>query len=270
MSGEKREYYAETVEKALDKAVVDLSATREELTYSVVDEGSSGFLGIGARDARISVDVPEISLDHASEQDDTLVTVAEQDEGAIQDLAPDEQAYSSEEPESPAEPDIEFREDEGQAVTEEVPDEVIIEVDGFATELLEKMGFDATVDAFDDGEVIRVDVTTKETGLLIGQKGETIDAIQYLLNVIVYKNKPFLKRIVVDTEGYRQRRVEALQGMAHRTARRAQREKRRLDLPPMAAAERRVVHLFLKGNPDVSTVSEGSEDDRRVVIIPNE
>jgi len=130
------------------------------------------------------------------------------------------------------------------------------------------MGLDATVDAYDAGDVITVDVSTEETGLFIGQKGETIDAIQYLLNVAVYKNHPFVKRIVVDSEGYRKRRIEAIQGMAHRTARRALREKRPLSLPPMSAAERRVVHLFLKENPKVTTSSEGKEEDRRVIVSP--
>jgi spoIIIJ-associated protein len=89
-----------------------------------------------------------------------------------------------------------------------------------------------------------------------------------LLNVATYKKRPFSKRIVVDSEGYRQRRVEAIQGMAHRTARRALREKRPLSLPPMSPAERRVIHLFLKENPDVTTSSEGEEENRRVVVNP--
>jgi spoIIIJ-associated protein len=130
------------------------------------------------------------------------------------------------------------------------------------------MGFDATVDAYDAGHAVEVDVVTEEIGLFIGQKGETIDAIQHLVNIVIYRERPFLKRIVVDSEGYRQRRIEALQGMAHRTARRARREKRPLSLPPMSAAERRVVHIFLEENPDVVTSSEGEDDNRRVIISP--
>ena len=150
----------------------------------------------------------------------------------------------------------------------EAPDDLIIAVDEFTISLIEAMGIDATVDVYDAGDAIAVDVTTEETGLFIGQKGETIDAIQYLLNVVTYKNRPFSKRIVVDSEGYRQRRIEAIQGMAHRTARRALREKRPLSLPPMSPAERRVIHLFLKENPDVTTSSEGEEENRRVVVNP--
>jgi spoIIIJ-associated protein len=150
----------------------------------------------------------------------------------------------------------------------EAPQDLILAADEFCTKLLSAMGLDGTVDAYDGGEVIVVDLTAKETGLLIGQKGETLDAIQYLLNLAIYKNRPFLKRIVVDSEGYRQRRAEAIRGMANRTARRVVREQRPLDLPPMSAAERRVVHLFLQENPGVSTSSKGKGEERRVVVSP--
>ncbi len=117
-------------------------------------------------------------------------------------------------------------------------------------------------------DFVAVDVTPDNTALFIGQKGETIDALQYLVNVAVYKERPFVKRIVLDAEGYRQRRVEALQGMAHRTARRAMREHRTVELPPMNSSERRVVHLFLQDNPGVTTESEGTGDNRRVKVSP--
>ncbi len=264
MNGEKQEFYAESVREAVVKASNSLGVPPEQLQYEVLDEGSSGFLGIGARDARIAVMAPDVPATPPSGLD----------------LAPPESLDDPVPPASELSEEGDFSEDnavveeidvEGSESSsfEEAPEDLIVAVDGFAIELLERMNFDATVDAYDAGEVIKVDIATAETGLLIGQKGETIDAIQYLLNVFVYRNRPFLKKITVDTEGYRQRRVEALQGMAHRTARRAQRERRAMHLPPMPAAERRVVHLYLKENPNVSTSSEGEEDNRRVVVTPN-
>ncbi len=212
MSGDKQEFYAGSVQEAVEKAANNLGMPAETLDYEVLDEGSSGFLGIGTRDARISVSVG------SAEPEETAVappvSVEADDEGSqepvVQEPAP---ASIESERSGQSESDIES--------VEEAPPELIVAVDGFATELLQKMGFDATVDAYDAGEVIQVDIGTKETGLLIGQKGETIDSIQYLINVAVYRERPFVKRITLDTEGYRQRRVEALQGMAHRTARRA-------------------------------------------------
>ena len=270
MNGDKQEFYAESVQEAVTKASNSFGVPSEELEYTVLDEGSSGFLGIGARDARITVTVPNSLSPSSSEADPTPPADEVRDTTTTLDTAEKNEVFHKVDvPDDSALPEEPAAEETPQSSSEEAPEELIIAVDGFATELLKKMGFDATVDAYDAGEVIRVDVSMEETGLLIGHKGETIDSIQYLLNVVVYKNRPFLKRVSVDTEGYRQRRVEALQGMAHRTARRAQRERRPVDLPPMAAAERRVVHLYLKENPNVSTSSEGGEEDRRVVITPN-
>ena len=253
---EVREFNALTVEEAADKASAALGVDRDSREFEVVDEGSTGFLGIGARDARISVR----SAAFAS------------DEGAVEETPGDSEpsghtTTSADAPERPEAVPIET--EDGSDEVQEAPVELILATDRLATELIEAMGFDGMVDAYDAEDVIRVNFATGQTGLLIGQKGETIDAVQYLLNLAVYKDRPFLKRIVADTEGYRQRRVEAIQGMAHRTARRAQREKRSLSLPPMSAAERRVVHLYLKENPSVSTASEGQDEGRRVVVIPN-
>ena len=249
-----QEFYAATVDEAVDKASAVLGVPRDRLDFEVQDEGSTGFLGIGARDARILVEHSELNAGVPSLDEENLPP----------EYSEERQAQSVEEEPQEA---VQMVEDSG-LVAEDAPEDLVLAVDEFVTALVEAMGLDATVDAYDAGDVIAVDVATKETGLFIGQKGETIDAIQYLLNVAVYKNRPFVKRIVVDSEGYRQRRIEAIQGMAHRTARRALREKRPLSLPPMPAAERRVVHLFLKENPKVTTSSEGKEEARRVIISP--
>jgi spoIIIJ-associated protein len=130
------------------------------------------------------------------------------------------------------------------------------------------MGFEARVEVYDAGGFVAADVVTENTALFIGQKGETIDALQYLINASVNRSRTSRVRVVLDAEGYRQRRVEALQGMAHRSARKALREDRPVELPPMNPAERRVVHLFLRDNPKVTTESEGDGDSRRVLVSP--
>src|ERR687890_1117047 len=251
---DRQEFYAATVEEAVDKASKALHVAPDRIRFEVLDQGSSGFLGIGTRDARIVVENASAGADASYSRVDGV-----QAEGAAEERAMRSGDSSSE---------ISRTVEEDGAAEAEVADDLIIAVDEFVISLVRTMGIDATVDVYDSGDVIAVDIATQETGLLIGQKGETIDAIQYLLNVTIYKSWPFAKRIVVDTEGYRQRRVEAIQGMAHRTARRALREQRPLSLPPMAPAERRVVHLFLEGNPQVTTSSQGEEENRRVVVSP--
>lgn len=253
---ETQEFFAATVDEAVKKAASVLGVAPEELEFEVLDRGSAGFLGIGARDARISVGVASVGQADLQEE----VSVAQE---APEPLSWEGASTAVEEAPLATEP----AEDEG-AETAEAPYELVLAVDEFMTTLLEAMGFEATVDTYDGGDSIVADVATREAGLFIGQKGETIDAVQYLVNVAVYRERPFVKRIVVDSEGYRQRRIEAIQGMAHRMARRALREQRPFSLPPMSAAERRVVHLFLKENPQVTTFSDGKDDARRVIVTP--
>ena len=244
-----REFNAATVEEAVEKASSSLGLPADELSYEVLDEGSVGFLGIGARDARIAVELPEGS---------------QQQLGAEGDPAAEE---------SPVEETTETSDGlsevfAGSSASEHaaVPEELLSEVKDLVTSIVAAMGFESRIDVYDAGGFIAADVTSDNTALFIGQKGETIDALQYLINAAVYRKRPFVKRIVLDAEGYRQRRIEAIQGMAHRTARRAIRERRTVELPPMNPSERRIVHLFLRDNPRVTTASEGSGDGRRVRI----
>jgi spoIIIJ-associated protein len=145
---------------------------------------------------------------------------------------------------------------------------VLEEATEFVGGALERMGIEASVEGHESEEAIIVEISSAETGLVIGQKGETIDALQHLTNAVVYRDRSFYKKIVLDSEGYRQRRVEAIQGMAHRAARRAARAKQDVRLPPMSSQERRVVHLFLQDNQEVTSASVGKSESRRVVISP--
>src|SRR5215217_6165177 len=219
---EEREFYAATVDEAVGKAADELGLPADEISYTVLDEGNTGFLGIGARDARILVTTTVSTPEAAIEDDEPLATV------------PDEADADS-------------------------PDEESLDIGASSdpSPLTEVYGESSGSEAAED------------TALFIGQKGETIDALQYLVNVAAFKERDFFKRIVLDAEGYRQRRVEAIQGMAHRTARKALRERRTVEMPPMNSSERRVVHLYLSENPNVTTESEGTGDGRRVMVSPS-
>ena len=262
---DRREFFARTVEEAVAKASATLGITQAQLEYEILDRGSTGFLGIGARDARILTDHPVSDATGAVAVEDELSSKLSQKE---ETSLPEGSAEAAET--SPAKEGEEVAQTSEDLIYEaaETPYDLILAADEYMTSLVDAMGFDARVDVYDAEDAIIVDVAIKETGLFIGQKGETIDAIQYLANVAVYKDRPFFKRLVVDSEGYRQRRVEAIQGMAHRSARKALREKRPVSLPPMSPAERRVVHLFLHDNPDVTTSSDGEEEDRKVIVNP--
>ncbi len=263
---EDREFYASTVDEAVSKAAADLGSSADELVFEVLDEGSAGFLGMGARDARIAVRVEGGTRSGGPGKDSLEADAAVAGRGSegVEVLPTENSAESFSSVGSVgAAPDYASGEE-----PVEVPEGLLKEIGDRVSEVLAAMDFRAGLEVYDTGGYIAVDVTPENTALFIGQKGETIDALQYLINVAVYKERPFVKRIVLDAEGYRQRRVEALQGMAHRTARRAVRERRAVELPPMNSSERRVVHLFLQENPGVTTQSEGTGDNRRVRVSP--
>ncbi len=254
-----REFNAATVDEAVEIASATLGLPAGDFSYEVVDTGSDGFLGIGARDARILVEVPGTVGQDIDEEPEPAEEYAESAEEYAEPAGTD----------PPASLDLsEVLDESSEAENVAVPDELLGEVRDLVTTIVEAMGFESRIDVYDAGSFIAVDVAPDNTALFIGQKGETIDGLQYLVNAAVYRNRPFVKRIILDAEGYRQRRVEAIQGIAHRTARRAIRERRTVELPPMNPSERRIVHLFLRDNPAVTTFSEGKGENRRVKISP--
>lgn len=133
--------------------------------------------------------------------------------------------------------------------------------------IVEELAEGATVSVNDSPEEIRIGIDTREAGLVIGRRGTTIDAIQHLA-FRAARIAGEERRVIVDASGYRERREETLRRMAERAAREAVRFGRAVELEPMRAAERKVVHEHLRGVGSVETRSEGQEPDRRVVVEP--
>jgi spoIIIJ-associated protein len=132
------------------------------------------------------------------------------------------------------------------------------------------LGVDADVVARDEPEAVVVTCSGPDVGLLIGRHGQTIDALQYLLNVIAYRAYGDEKRdVVVDAAGYRARRQATLESLADRVADRVLESGEPEELEPMTAVERKVVHLRLKDVAGVGTTSEGTEPNRYVVVVPD-
>jgi spoIIIJ-associated protein len=128
---------------------------------------------------------------------------------------------------------------------------------------------DADVTAREEDEAIVVTCSGPDVGLLIGRHGQTIDAIQYLLNAVAWRaHREERKEVVVDAAGYRARRQATLESLALRAADRVRDSGEREELEPMTAVERKVVHLRLKDEAGVGTTSEGTEPNRYVVVVP--
>ena len=136
--------------------------------------------------------------------------------------------------------------------------------------IVETIGVDAEVVAREEAEAIVVTCAGPDVGLLIGRHGQTIDAIQYLLNAVAWRaHGEERKEVVVDAAGYRARRKATLETLAIRVADRVRDSGEREELEPMTAVERKVVHLHLKDVAGVGTTSEGTEPNRYVVVIPD-
>ena len=117
---------------------------------------------------------------------------------------------------------------------------------------------------------ITLNVEGDDLGILIGRRGQTLSCLQYLVRIIIGQQKKVWLPIVIDVEGYKQRRCNALQTMALRVAEQVTQRKERFALEPMPAFDRRIIHLALVDHPDVTTESSGEGEARRVVIIPKE
>ena len=149
----------------------------------------------------------------------------------------------------------------------EVTEESLKDAEFFVTELIHKMGLtDAKLDVKNGGESIDIDVSGEKMGLLIGKRGDTLNAIQYLTSLVVNKEQSAYTRVVVDAENYRAKREKTLELLASRLANKVVRTKKSVRLEPMNPYERKVIHATLQNHPRVTTRSEGQDPYRRVII----
>ncbi|HJW76177.1 MAG TPA: RNA-binding cell elongation regulator Jag/EloR [Thermoleophilia bacterium] len=136
----------------------------------------------------------------------------------------------------------------------------------FVERVTDAMGLDVHIDISETPEAIVADVAGDDMGIFIGRHGQTIDALQYLAAIVVNHHRQSRRQIVIDAEGYRERRESSLQALADRTAQKVTRNGTPMELKPMTAAERKIIHLHLKDHPRVQTVSDGVEPYRKIIV----
>jgi spoIIIJ-associated protein len=140
----------------------------------------------------------------------------------------------------------------------------------FLREMLVNMGIPAQVEIFKRKENTTLNIIGKDLGMLIGKHGQTLDAMQYLVNLAVNKDKEEKERIIIDVEGYRRRREETLRRLALKIADKVKREQKKEILEPMNPHERRIIHSTLQNYKEVFTYSEGVDPYRHVIISPQD
>lgn len=144
---------------------------------------------------------------------------------------------------------------------EDITDEII-------KKILSYLDLTGEIEKEQNGDVLRLNIIGGDMGILIGKKGQTLDALQFLLSLIYNRKRKDKAKIILDIEGYRQRRERSLKDMALKLAEKAKYDRKNVTLEPMMPNERRIIHLTLQNHPDVITFSQGEEPMRRVVISP--
>jgi spoIIIJ-associated protein len=152
--------------------------------------------------------------------------------------------------------------------SDELPDEPAERVRALVGRVTQALGLRASVDVVETDEEIEATVNGEDLGLLIGKHGATIDALQHLAARIAFRGMADRKNVTIDAAGYRERREAALQRAADQAVEDALSYRRAVELEPMSAAERRIVHTYLRDRTEIQTHSEGDEPDRRLVISP--
>lgn len=150
----------------------------------------------------------------------------------------------------------------------EFPTEPAERVEAVLEGVVDALDLDAEVEVIEDDAQILGRIDGDDLGLVIGRRGQTIDAIQLLCYRIAFRGKPDRKRVAVDAAGYRERRREVVESQADRAAARALETGKEIELEPMSATERKIVHDRLKDRPGLETFSEGEEPERCVVVAP--
>jgi len=143
----------------------------------------------------------------------------------------------------------------------------INEVKAVLVELLGKMNLEYAIDFIDkEGERINVNLVGKDKGLLIGRKGETLNALQYIAGLIINRNRESKIRLLLDVENYRKKREQSLEELAVKLSDKVKKTKKNVVMRPMSSQERRVIHTVLQSDPDITTYSMGEDPNRKVVI----
>ena len=195
---------AKTKEEAIELALSELGITEDEAIIEVIEEGKSGFLGLGGKDAVVKVSSKEADAS-----------------GKAKD---------------------------------------------FLNKIFEITGEDVTVEAEKEGDLLSINLSGPDMGIVIGKRGETLDALQHLTSLVVNRGGGDFTKVSIDAENYREKRNDALSSLAHKLAAKVVRTRRSTTLEPMNAYERRIIHSALQDHDKVTTYSVGQGVNRKVVI----
>jgi len=258
-------FEGKSIDVALEKAAEALGEDKDMLCYEVVQTASRGIFGIGATPAKIKIEKEVPDAPKKAEKKPAKEKEIKLPEGfAPEKISKKQKSEKPAKESKPAQPVITKRvltpvadDDENVPVIKEF-------LLGLLTQLEIENG-EVKV-SLDENGAYFVDVAGSKMGVLIGRRGETLDATQYLLSLVVNRGKDKKVKVVLDSENYREKRAVALEALANKTADKAIKYKRNQALEPMDAYERRIIHAALTGREHITTYSVGTDPRRKVVV----
>lgn len=274
------EIEGKTIDEAIFLGLEQLKLSFDEVEIFILEEGSKGFLGIGNKSAKVRLEERDEALVIPREQPKPVQRQPQQRPQPRSDSRPADRRSSGQGASRPAArsqsgaPRDNRRREPIQEDFSNQPyfpaDAVFVENDatGFLQGLIEKMGIQGSIKAVETENGLLINMEGDNMGALIGYRGETLDALQYLTSLIYNKDKEEYHRVTLDTENYRKKREQTLTRLAKRLATKAHHSGSKVALEPMNPFERRVIHFALQNDRYVTTYSEGEEPNRRIIIAP--
>lgn len=262
-----KEFKGRSIEEAISSGIELLGIDRDDATIEVIERESKGFLGFGKKDA-----VVKITYDDGKEEiKEEKPAEVKKKPAHKETFAPQKESVKREQPvkkvkevkEEPVKEDKPLVSEEEAERSEKAAGE-------FLEGVLKVMGVDAKLESRVDRSenTVHIELSGENMGFVIGRRGETLDALQYLTTIVTNKKEDSRWRVTLDTENYREKRTASLIALANKTANQAVKTGKSIALEPMSPQERRIIHSALQDNKAVTTFSTGQEPRRKIVIAP--
>ena len=275
-----------TIDDALLEASIELGVPSSEVAYTVVEEGSSGILGLFSKNPVIEAwkmteeekAEKAVAERRAAEAEAAAKAVEEraaakaEEEKAAKSAAAEAERKAATEAEEKADeastPAADDAKKEDNARASLSHEEIESRITTFLNEMFGAMNMEVKLTfSYEDDNTVNVDLAGDNMGVLIGKRGQTLDSVQYLVSLVVNKGKEKYVRVKLDTEDYRNRRKATLESLARNIAYKVKRTRRPVELEPMNPYERRIIHAALQNDKFVTTRSEGEDPYRHVVVF---
>lgn len=241
------EKIAKTVNIAIDEALKELNTTIDKIDYEIIQEPSNGFLGLFKKPAKVlitlktEIEIP--SMKSSIKKIPKMVTEFE--------------------------PKRNYNDKKNERKLKPINENSIEVAQSFLKEVFEKMKITVEIDSkLDERNHLLIKLKGKDIGIIIGKRGQTLDSLQHLINLVVNKGEFAYTAITLDTEDYRDKRRQTLENLAINLSKKVKKLNKSVSLEPMNPYERRIIHSKLQNDKSIKTYSEGEEPFRYVVIAP--